>query len=182
MNNKVATIAPKKLHDILDSGKNITLIDVRNMAEYGSGHIAGAKHIPLDELSADTLAEHEIHADASNEQPIYLTCHAGLRAQQAADLLIDAGYRNLTLLEGGMLGWQNEGLPTNRCGNVISLERQVQITIGVLLVLKVIFGFTVHELFLGCHSFYRSRADLCRHYQLVRNGTSNRFIALESKT
>jgi hypothetical protein len=34
-----------------------------------------------------------------------------------------------------------------RCGSAISLERQVQIVIGTLLVMKVVFGFTIHELF-----------------------------------
>ncbi len=147
MSRKFATILPQRLNVILDDGKKVNLIDVRTAAEYRAGHVAGAKLIPLDELSADTLAENELYADAGHEQPIYLTCHTGLRAQQAAERLIDAGYHNVALLEGGTQGWQNAGLSINRCGNVISLERQVQITIGMLLVLKVILGFTVHELF-----------------------------------
>jgi hypothetical protein len=70
-----------------------------------------------------------------------------MRAQQAAERLIDAGYHNLALIEGGTQAWEKAGLPIRRCGNAISLERQVQIAIGMLLVLKVLFGFTVHELF-----------------------------------
>ncbi len=147
MSRKVATISPQRLHAIMDDGKKINLIDVRTAAEYRAGHVAGAKLIPLDELSVNTLAEYELYADAGHEQPIYLTCQAGLRAQQAAERLIDAGYHNVALLDGGTQGWLNAGLPINRCGYVISLERQVQITLGMLLLLKVIFGFTVHELF-----------------------------------
>jgi hypothetical protein len=78
---------------------------------------------------------------------LYLTCQSGIRAQQAAEQLKQSGLDNLYLLDGGMDAWAKAGLPMQRCGNAISLERQVQITIGVLLVLKVFFGFTVHELF-----------------------------------
>ena len=60
---------------------------------------------------------------------------------------MDAGYHNLRLIEGGTEAWQKANLPIKRCGSAISLERQVQITIGILLVLKVLLGFTVHELF-----------------------------------
>ena len=147
MSRQIDTISPHHLHGLSGDGKKINLIDVRTAAEYRAGHVAGAKLIPLDEFNADTLAETEIHSGVDYAQPVYLTCNAGQRAQQAAQRLIDAGYQNVALLEGGTLAWQKAGLPMNRCGNAISLERQVQITIGILLVLKVIFGFTVHELF-----------------------------------
>lgn len=51
------------------------------------------------------------------------------------------------LLEGGTEAWERSALPMRRCGQAISLERQVQIAVGALLILKVVFGFTVHELF-----------------------------------
>ena len=137
MSKNIATISPQRLHAMWHEGKDITLIDVRGPAEYRAGHVAGAKLIPLDDLTVDNLAENELFDDAGHALPVYLTCHAGLRAQQAAERLIEAGYNNVALLEGG----------THRCGFAISLERQVQIAIGMLLLLKVIFGFTVSELF-----------------------------------
>lgn len=147
MSKKITTISPQQLHTVWRGGEKIKLIDVRTAAEYRAGHIAGAKLIPLDELSSKTLAGDEQFAGAGHEQPLYLTCHAGQRAQQAAERLIDAGYHNLTLIAGGTEAWQKAGLPIQRCGNAISLERQVQIAIGALLVLKVLFGFTINELF-----------------------------------
>ena len=147
MNNKVRSISPQRLNTIWLEGEKINLIDVRTSAEYRAGHIAGAKLLPLDEFSSKTLAADEQYAGAGHEQPLYLTCQAGQRSQQAAERLMDAGYQNLRLIEGGTEAWQKAGLPIKRCGNAISLERQVQITIGMLLVLKVLFGFTVHELF-----------------------------------
>jgi rhodanese-related sulfurtransferase len=147
MSKKVTTISPQRLHEILDEDKKINLVDVRTAAEYRAGHVAGARLIPLDELSSETLAANEHYAGAGHEKTLYLTCQSGMRAQQAAERLIDAGYHNLALIEGGTQAWEKAGLPIRRCGNAISLERQVQIAIGMLLVLKVLFGFTVHELF-----------------------------------
>ena len=147
MSKKVTKISPQRLHAVLDEGKNINLIDVRTAAEYRAGHVAGAKLIPMDELNAETLAANEQYAGAGHEETLYLTCEYGMRAQQAAERLFDAGYQNLAIIEGGTQAWKKAGLPIQRCANAISLERQVQIAIGMLLVLKVLFGFTVHELF-----------------------------------
>lgn len=147
MSYKVTTISPQRLYAVLDEGKTINLIDVRTAAEYRAGHVAGARLIPLDQLDSKTLADNVQHAGAGHDETLYLTCQSGMRAQQAAERLIDAGYHNLALIEGGTEAWKKAGLPIRRCGNAISLERQVQIAIGTLLVLKVLFGFTIHELF-----------------------------------
>ena len=76
------------------------------------------------------------------DNPIYLTCHAGQRAEKAAQVMRDAGMEHLTLVQGGTEAWQKVGLPVNKCGTALSLERQVQIAVGSLLILKVFFGFT----------------------------------------
>jgi rhodanese-related sulfurtransferase len=143
----VSNISAQELFRLQNQGNQIHLLDVRTPMEYRVGHIPGAKLLPLDRLSDETLAEQLSDAYKGGEMPIYLTCLSGFRAQQAAERLQDAGYRNLVLLAGGTEGWEKAGLPLKRCGRVISLERQVQIAIGSLLLLKVIFGFTLHELF-----------------------------------
>ena len=70
-----------------------------------------------------------------------------MRARQAAEKLQQAGYDNIVLLQGGTEAWEKSGLPMRRIDNAISLERQVQIAVGTLLILKVVFGFTIHEIF-----------------------------------
>ena len=147
MSASVTTISPQRLHALRSKGEVIDLIDVRTPAEYRAGHAVGARLVQLDELNPEVLTTHLRQPRAGHDLPLYLTCHAGIRAQQAAERLVSAGYRNLVLIEGGTEAWEKAGLPMQRSGNVISLERQVQIAIGVLLVLKVFFGFTVHELF-----------------------------------
>jgi len=145
--NEFRTIAPDELNTLAQQGKQVHLIDVRSPAEYRASHVSGAISIPIDNLSADKIRDRFGDSSAGDEQPLFLTCHSGLRAQLAAERLKRAGFENVYLLEGGTEAWMNTGLPMQKCGNAISLERQVQIAIGALLVLKVIFGFTVNQLF-----------------------------------
>lgn len=145
--NTINSISPRALNDMIKFGGQVHLIDVRTPAEYRSGHAFGAISMPLDELNPDSLNKRLADAAAGRESPLFLTCQSGLRAEQAAQRLHDAGFNRLYLVDGGTEAWQKAGLPMQRCGHAISLERQVQITIGVLLILKVFFGFTLHELF-----------------------------------
>ena len=147
MNQAFPQISPLELTRRLKGGPKVTVLDVRSPAEFQAGHIPGARLVPVDELNAGNLAD---FVDAENiraDNPLYLTCHAGKRAEKAAQVLREAGVEHLALVQGGTEAWQKAGLPVNRCDTALSLERQVQIAVGSLLILKVFFGFTVHELF-----------------------------------
>jgi rhodanese-related sulfurtransferase len=144
---KLSSISPSELFAMQNQGKEFQLLDVRTGLEYRSGHIPGAKLLALDEMSDKALIEQLGDLNKRDHGFIYVTCQSGLRAQQAIEKLHTYGYRNLILVEGGTEGWEKAGLPMKRCGRVITLERQVQIAIGSLLLLKVLFGFTLHELF-----------------------------------
>ncbi len=147
MSTHVSSISPQQLHEIKRQGRYAPLLDVRSTAEYRAGHIPGAQLIPIDTLSSDVLAQTFKRPSLGVEETLYVTCHAGPRARQAAERLQAAGYKNVALLEGGTERWEQLGLPVERCGKALSLERQVQIAIGSLLVLKVFLGFSVNELF-----------------------------------
>jgi rhodanese-related sulfurtransferase len=147
MTKQVSTITPQQLHDMLEKDRVGQLLDVRSMAEYRAGHIPGAQLIPIEEVSAEAVLQHFKRADLGHEETLSVTCEAGPRAQKAVERLQQAGLDNLTLVEGGTQGWKQAGLPMRHCANAISLERQVQIAIGALLVMKVWLGFSVHELF-----------------------------------
>ena len=153
MSNRFFSIAPERLHQRMQTGQPVTLLDVRTAAEYGSGHVPGALSVPLDELNSADIADLTAIPDIGTGQPLYVTCQSGLRAQEAAEKLHRAGLDNLVLLQGGTEAWEKSALPMRRCGTSVSLERQVQITVGSLLVLKVFFGFTVHELFFVAGAF-----------------------------
>ena len=147
MSTQVSTISPQQLHEVKRRGRYAPVLDVRSVAEYRAGHIPGAQSMPIDTLSADTLAQAFKRPSLGREETLYITCHAGPRALQAAERLQMAGFSNVTLIEGGTRSWEELGLPVERCGKALSLERQVQIAIGSLLMLKVLLGFSVHELF-----------------------------------
>ncbi|MDX1335304.1 MAG: rhodanese-like domain-containing protein [Gammaproteobacteria bacterium] len=145
--NGINTISPQSLDSLLNREGPATLIDVRTPAEYRAGHAKGAISIPLDDLQPEKLSGLLGDKRLGHEQPLFLTCQSGIRAGKAAERLKAAGFTNLFLLQGGTQAWNRAGLPMQRCGSAMSLERQVQIVIGMLLVLKVFFGFTVNELF-----------------------------------
>lgn len=86
---------------------SLHLLDVRQEDELlaGAPRIPGAQCIPLGELTA-RLAE--VPAD----KPVIAVCHAGMRSGQATTLLRGAGFARVANLHGGMLLWQQLGLPT----------------------------------------------------------------------
>lgn len=147
MSKAIATITPEQLHYEQLYGHRPALLDVRTHAEYRAGHIPEAKLLPIKEFDTEVISRHFDRSGLGHQETLYLTCQAGPRAQEAAERLQQAGLHNLALVEGGTRAWQDAGLPLVRHGHAISLERQVQIAIGSLLVLKVLLGFSVHELF-----------------------------------
>ena len=153
MSDVVPIITPEQLRTEQLAGKSPALVDVRTTAEYRAGHIPGALHIPGDELALATVEKRLGKSGPGKDEVLYITCHAGQRAARAAATLQQYGLTNIALVEGGTQRWQQAGLPLRRCGSAISLERQVQITIGSLLILKVVLGFSVHELFFAAAAF-----------------------------
>ena len=147
MSTDITTITPEQLHYEQLYGHRPALLDVRTHAEYRAGHIPEAKLLAIQELEPAAIAAHFDRPGVGHQETLYLTCQAGPRAQAAAERLQQAGFHNLALVEGGIRAWQDAGLPLVRHGHGISLERQVQIAIGSLLILKVLLGFSVHELF-----------------------------------
>jgi len=137
------------------------LLDVRTPVEHRAVHISGARHIPLDELKPEALAK-----ELSGQRAV-LICHSGRRAEQAASKLAAAGCTDLSVLDGGMEAWLAAGLPVNRGPAAMSLERQVRIAIGVLVLLGFALGFWVHPgwygicAFMGAGLIFAGITDFC---------------------
>ncbi|AWB68976.1 rhodanese-like domain-containing protein [Saccharobesus litoralis] len=83
------------------------VVDIRGEADYKKGHIAGAKHILLNTIEKGSVAALEKHKDT----PIVVVCTAGLTAAKAANKLIQDGFTEVNILEGGMNSWNNANLP-----------------------------------------------------------------------
>ena len=82
------------------------LLDVREADEYVQGHAPGSTLIPLGQL-AQRLKE----ISPFKNQRVVLICRSGRRSAQATALLETAGFSAASNLEGGMLAWQQAGLP-----------------------------------------------------------------------
>lgn len=96
------TITASQLRQKLKEGQEVHLLDVREPWEHEEFHIGG-RLIPIGQLPA-RLAELEDWKDSE----IVCYCRSGNRSQMACLLLEQAGFRQVTNLEGGMLAWQSE--------------------------------------------------------------------------
>ncbi len=90
---------------MLNRGKPLVL-DVRDEAEFASGHIQGAKHIPVAEL-ANRLKEIEKFKD----KPVLIHCQHGMRAKTAVKILKAQQFSQLNNLQGGLNAWVEAKLP-----------------------------------------------------------------------
>jgi rhodanese-related sulfurtransferase len=84
-------------------GGGAVVIDVREPGEYVSGHVPGARLMPLGRL-AQHLGE------VPRDRPVYVICASGNRSKTAADLLARAGIDAVSVA-GGTGGWQRAGKP-----------------------------------------------------------------------
>jgi rhodanese-related sulfurtransferase len=81
-----------------------TVIDVRSTAEWRTGRIPAAKHVPLDRLQASS-------AGIRKDRPVIAVCQSGARSAIAARQLAERGYDAYSL-SGGMGAWRRSGEPT----------------------------------------------------------------------
>jgi rhodanese-related sulfurtransferase len=100
----VATISPSQLPALL-SIPNAFLIDVRDSDEWASGHLDGARSVPLDQLRADP--DHELPPDAT----LVFICAKGARSLTAAKLAERLGHQTVYSVDGGTAACARAGLP-----------------------------------------------------------------------
>jgi rhodanese-related sulfurtransferase len=142
------TITPAQLAQLRSAGQHVELIDVRTPVEYREVHVDFARNVPLDRLDALAVSR---YADKTAE-PLYVICRSGSRGRQACEKLATAGV-NAVNVEGGTQAWEAAGLPVNRGKKAISLERQVRIVAGLLVLVGAVLAMTVHPYFAGLSAF-----------------------------
>lgn len=89
--------------------KNAFVLDVREPAEYESGHLLNAKLVPLTKLK-ERIGELEKYKD----KPIVVVCRSGNRSATACAILSKRGFNQAYNLTGGMMAWQKASLPTQK--------------------------------------------------------------------
>jgi len=134
----VKQITPSQAHEMIQKDANVIYLDVRTVPEFAAGHPQGGKNIPVVFFSAPgqpapnpdflKVVETNLPKDAT----IIIGCQAGGRSQRAAEIMAQAGYANVSNMQGGfgggqdqmgrvVPGWREAGLPvSNENGEAVS--------------------------------------------------------------
>jgi rhodanese-related sulfurtransferase len=123
-------ISPKELDVLLREGKAIPL-DIRSSDEFNERHIPGAVMLP------ESAIDESLRMTAKGKEAVFY-CSSGVRTKMAAPHIEKTGLRDSKFLEGGLNAWSSEGLQTagqNKDNSGMSLQRQVQITVGIVLLI-----------------------------------------------
>lgn len=101
-----STITPRELRELLDSGKKLALIDVREPVEWDINHIDGAQLIPKSLLSSG-----EGLAKLPHDRKAVLYCKTGVRSAEALAAVKKAGFSDAVHLQGGIVAWAQQMQP-----------------------------------------------------------------------
>ncbi len=110
MSEQPKEVSRDEAQKLIDDGAQ--LIDVRADHEWEMGRIAGAKHLPLAELT-DRVGE------IDRDHPVVFYCRGGNRSTMAAEALAAEGYDTAKLSEG-IVGWAEAGLPLEPEGGQVA--------------------------------------------------------------
>jgi rhodanese-related sulfurtransferase len=142
MTAKLNTLKPQDVADRLTRGR-ATLVDIREPDEFARRHVKGALSRPLSGFEA-------AHLKIEPGRDVIFTCRSGMRTAANCDRLYAAVNGEAFILEGGLDGWAAAGLPMIEDTKApLEMMRQVQIAAGLLVLLGVVLGFTVHPAFFG---------------------------------
>lgn len=159
----ITTITPNQLEEERLAGREFELLDVRTPVEFREVHVTFARNVPLDQLDARRLTEDPAIAGKT----IYVICRSGSRGKQACEKLAAAGVPNVVNVEGGTMAWEQAELPVVRGEKAISLERQVRIAAGILIVIGSAIGAFVSPYgialaaFVGAGLVFAGITDTC---------------------
>jgi rhodanese-related sulfurtransferase/transcriptional regulator with XRE-family HTH domain len=102
----VQSIEPREARALIDAG-GVEIIDVREPHEWSSGHIAGARNVPLFDLKSGGIG-------ALPQAPLLFVCARGMRSLSAAQAAVAAGRTQVFSLDGGVEAWRQHGFSLER--------------------------------------------------------------------
>jgi len=105
-------INAKTAFELLERHKNaidFIVLDVREKDEFDSGHLPGALLLPV------SLADFSEQLNALNKDATYLVyCRSGGRSRGAVSMMEKLGFKNIYMLAGGIIAWEEENFPVER--------------------------------------------------------------------
>ncbi len=155
-----STVTAKQADNKLKEPSNV-LLDVRTAQELNeiSIDLENIKHIPLQSLASSI-------GSLSTDNSYFILCKSGHRATMAAMQLMQQGFTKLAVIEGGFTSWNKAKLPVKKTDTAISLERQVRIIAGSLVLIGSLLSlvslwFIVIPLFVGSGLVFAGITDNC---------------------
>lgn len=152
-------ISVQELHSRIETHEPLQLIDVRSAGEYAAGHVPQALNIPLEDL--------ESRLPDLGSRPIAILCQSGTRAGIACEQL-EGIRQDVMVVEGGTSAWKAAGYEvTAPAGSRWSLERQVRLGAGLLVLIGAVLALTVHpswvflSLFVGAGLTFAGLTNIC---------------------
>lgn len=171
-------IQPTEL--LADLNAEVCVLDVRTGPEVAAAALPGALHIPLHELTPERL-QNELTNNAKAGTRIYLLCQSGKRAEKAAEQLQGKMDVELCIIDGGMNAVLQCNSPLITQGRKsLSLEQQVRLIAGLLVLTGVALGAWVHPGFYGLSAFVGAGlvlagvTDLCLMGRLLARAPWNK--------
>ena len=82
------------------------MLDVREAADFATGHLAGARNIPVAKFE-----ERAADLEKLKATPLIVCCETGIRSMKAVSTLKKQGFERVFSLDGGIAAWNKAGLP-----------------------------------------------------------------------
>lgn len=162
--------------------RGVHMVDVRTPVEHAGLHVDGAVCCPLNEWPAEKLIADLKARGFSENDSLYLLCQGGRRAQMAAEQISRSATIDVVVVEGGTDACVIAGVPTRTTGRkIMSLERQVRIAAGSLVLSGVLLGFVfapswfVLSGFVGAGLVFAGITDTCAMGMLIARLPWNRL-------
>jgi rhodanese-related sulfurtransferase len=157
-----AAISVEEAYEKIRQG--VPVVDVRTPAEFRASHIQSAINLPLDKLTAEQVSQ-KIQTDS-----FFVICQAGARGAAACEKLSRQFGSAVKNIDGGMNAWLARTFPVESEGahcSVMSIERQVRIGAGSLVVLGILLSWFVSgswialSLFVGLGLIFSGVTNTC---------------------
>jgi glyoxylase-like metal-dependent hydrolase (beta-lactamase superfamily II)/rhodanese-related sulfurtransferase len=154
-------ISPKDASALSSKDAQVKFLDVRSVLEFSQLHIKDSINVPIDMLAM------KVNELSRISQTYIVLCRTGNRSAMAADILIQSGIHTVKVMDKGITGWQNARLSVIKGEGGISLERQVRVMAGSIVLLGILLSWFICPCFIGisifvsCGLIYAGLTDNC---------------------
>ncbi|MBE9561147.1 MAG: rhodanese-like domain-containing protein [Proteobacteria bacterium] len=107
--NRGSYLSPSKAIRLMNNNNDILILDIRTEADYKSGHINGAKNVPLNSFATSINS-----LSGNKNEPVLLYCNSGNTVTRAIKMLKKAGFEQVNNLEGGIAAWKEANMPLTK--------------------------------------------------------------------